>query len=108
MESSKLSAANSSSGGSRSLFRIVRAVLLTAFLLFAMATYYLWRQYQYTRPTLMNQDSGQIHALYAGNWNVYLTSADQFHLYALAIAAAACLAGAVALDTFVLGKSDPD
>jgi hypothetical protein len=108
MESSNLGAASVSSGGSRRRFRIARAVLLTSFLLLAIATYALWRQYQSTRPTLMNQDSGQIHALYAGNWAVYLTRAEQVHLYGLAVAAAACLAGAVALDTFVLSKDEDD
>ena len=108
MESSKLSTANVSSGGSRRRFRVARAVLLTSFLLLAIATYALWRQYQSTRPTLMNQDSGQIHTLYAGNWTVYVTGADQFHLYGLAAAAAACLAGAVALDTFVLSGDEDD
>jgi hypothetical protein len=106
MESSKLSAANASSGPGRHWFRIARAVLLSAFLLFAIATYYLWRQYEATRPTAMNQDSGQVYALHAGGWDVYLTRAEQVRLYGLALAAAASLAGAVALDTFVLGKNE--
>jgi dolichyl-phosphate-mannose--protein O-mannosyl transferase len=108
MESSQLSAANASSGEGRRWFRIARAILLSAFLLFATATYYLWRRYQATRPTTMNQDSGQVHALYAGNWAVYLTRAEQVRLYGLALAAAASLAGTVALDTFVLGKNEND
>jgi hypothetical protein len=108
MESSRSSAANASSGDGRRLFRIARAILLSAFLLFAISTYSLWRQYQATRPTLMNQDSGQVHQLYAGNWAVYLTRAEQVRLFGLAIAAAASLAGTVALDTFVLGKDEDD
>ena len=108
MESSKLSAATASSSETQRWFRIARAVLLSSFLLFIIATYSLWHQYQSTRPTLMNQDSGQIHALYAGNWVVYLTTAEQVRLYGLAIAAAASLAGTVALDTFVLGKTEDD
>jgi hypothetical protein len=57
---------------------------------------------------MMIQDSGQVHALYAGNWVVYLTRAEQIRLYGLALAAAASLAGTVALDTFVLGKNEDD
>lgn len=57
---------------------------------------------------MMNQDSGQIHALYAGSWAVYLTRAEQVRLYGLALAAAASLAVTVALDTFVLGKREDD
>jgi hypothetical protein len=108
MESSKLSAANASSNDGRRWFRIARAILLSSFLLFAIATYSLWHQYQSTRPTLINQDSGQTHPLYAGNWVVYVTTAEQVRLYGLAIAAAASLAGTVALDTFVLGKNEDD
>jgi hypothetical protein len=77
-------------------------------LIFAIATYSLSRQYQSTRPTFLDQDSGQIHALKAGSWIVYVTRTDQVRLYGLAVAAAACLAGAVALDTFVLSKDEDD
>ena len=108
MESSKLGTATASSSETRRWFRIARAVLLSSFLLFAIATYSLWHQYQSTRPTLINQDSGQVHQLYAGNWVVYVTTAEQFRLYGLAVAAAASLAATVALDTFVLGKNEDD
>src|ERR1700690_4359564 len=106
MESPKLSAANASSTDRRFWFRIARAVLLASFLLFAMATYYLWHQYQATRPTIINEDSGEVHALYAGNWAVYVTRAEQVRLYGLALAAAVSLVATVALDTFVLGKNE--
>ena len=92
----------------RRLLRILRAVFATTFLLFASATYYLWRQYGSTRPGLLDQGSGQVHALYTMGWTVYLTRADQFRLYGLGLAAAACLVGAVALDTFALGKEERD
>jgi hypothetical protein len=108
MESPGLSAANRSSGDRRFWFRVARAALLGAFLLFAMATYYLWHEYQATRPTIINQDSGHVQALYAGNWAVYVTRAEQFRLYGLALAAAVSLAATVALDTFVLGKDKDD
>jgi len=82
----------------RRSFRIARTLLATAFLMFGMAAYYLSRQYLYTRPSFMDQDSGQVHALSAQGWTVYLSGADEFRLYGLAVAAAACLIGAVALD----------
>jgi hypothetical protein len=107
MESPKLSATVSSSTSRRS-FRIARAFFLFAFLVFVIATYSLSRQYQSTRPTLLDQNSGQIHPLNADNWTVYVTRTDQVRLYGLAAAAAACLVGAVALDTFVLSKDEDD
>ena len=108
MESSNSVATNVSPSNARRWFRIARAVLLGAFLLFAMATYYLWHQYQATRPTIINEDSGQVHVLYAGNWAVYVTRAEQVRLYGLAFAAAVSLVATVALDTFVLGKDQKD
>jgi hypothetical protein len=108
MESPRLSAASVSLGENRRGFRIARAIFLSSFLIFAIATYSLWRQYQSTRPTFLDQDSGQIHALNAGSWIVYVTRTDQVRLYGLAVAAAACLAGAVAIDTFVLSKDEDD
>jgi hypothetical protein len=92
----------------RRLFRALRAVLATAFLVFTLATYYVWRQYGSTRPSLMDQGAGQVHPLYTLGWTVYLTRSDQFRLYGLGIAAVLCLVGAVALDTFVLGKKECD
>jgi hypothetical protein len=100
MRSSKLGTNNSASDDRQHLFRIARTLLAFAFLLFGLATYYLWSQYLYTRPSFMDQDSGHIHALYAEGWTVYLTRADQFRLYGLVVAAVACLVGAVALDVF--------
>jgi hypothetical protein len=108
MESSKLSAASVSSSPNRRSIRIVRACSLTAFLVLAIASYSLWRQFQSTRPTFSDQNSGQIHALNAGHWTVYVTRTDQIRLFGLAAAAAACLAGAVALDTFFLGRDEDD
>jgi hypothetical protein len=108
MESPKISAASVSSGDGRHGVRIARAVLLSAFLILVIATYRLGRQYQATRPTFLEQTSGQLHALNAGSWTVYITRTDQVRLYGLAVAAAACLAGAVALDTFVLSKTKDD
>src|SRR5579862_8890649 len=97
MGSPRLSAASVSFGENRREFRIARAVLLSAFLIFAIATYSLWRQYQSTRPTLLDQTSDQLHALNAGRWTVYVTRTDQVRLYGLAVAAVACLVGAVGL-----------
>ena len=71
-----------------------------------MATYALWHRYQSTRPTFLDQSSGQIYALNADYWTVYLTRADQVRLFGLAAAAAICLVGAVALDTFVTSKNE--
>jgi hypothetical protein len=56
----------------------------------------------------MDEGAGQVHPLYALGWTVYLTRSDQFRLYALGVAAVCCLVGAVALDTFVLGKKECD
>jgi hypothetical protein len=106
MESPILRSARVSSGESRRGFRIARAILLSAFLVLAIATYSLWRQYRSTRPTILDQTSGQIDALNAGNWTVYITRTDQARLYGLAVAAAACLVGAVALDAFFLSKDE--
>ena len=89
-------------------FRFARAVLATAFLAFASATYYLWRQFADTQPSFMDTRLGNVHPLSAQGWTVYLNRAEQFRLYGLAVVAAACLAGAVALDTFVLSKKDYD
>jgi hypothetical protein len=81
-------------------------VLATGFLGCAAATYYLWREYASMRPSVLDEASGQVHALYALGWTVYLSRADQLRFYGLGAAAAACLVGAVALDTFVLsGKN---
>jgi hypothetical protein len=96
------------SAENRRLYRALRALLATAFLLLTLATYNLWRQYGSTRPSLMDEGSGQVHPLYALGWTVYLTRSDQFRLYGLGVAAAFCLVGAVALDTFVLGKKECD
>ena len=93
----------------RRLFRVLRAVLATAFLVFTLATYYVWRQYGSTRPSLMDQGSGQVHPLYALGWTVYLTrSITTSRSGASGIAAVFCLVGAVTLDTFVLGKKECD
>lgn len=108
MGSPKISASGVSSGESRHGIRIARAVLLSAFLILAIATYRLGRQYQSTRPTFLDQTSGELHALNAGSWTVYVTRTDQVRLYGLGVLAAACLAGAVALDTFVLNKNKDD
>jgi hypothetical protein len=108
MGSPRISAANVSSGERRRGFRIARAIVLSAFLILAIATYSLWRQYQSTRPIFLDQASGQVHALNTGSWTVYVTRSDQIRLYGLAVAAVACLVGAVALDTFVLSKDEDD
>jgi hypothetical protein len=108
MGSPKLSSASVSSVESRRGFRIARAVLLSSFLIFSIATYSLWRQYQSTRPTFVDQNSSQVHPLNAGGWTVYITRSDQVLLDSLAVAAAACLAGAVALDTFVLSNDEDE
>jgi hypothetical protein len=103
MESQRLSAASVSSGANGRGFRVARAVLMSAFLSFTIATYSLLRLYQSTRPAFLDQPSGQLHALNAGSWTVYVTRTDQVRVYGLAVAAAVCLVGAVALDTFVPG-----
>lgn len=96
------------SAENRRLFRFLRAALATAFLVFTLATYYVWRQFGSTRPSLVDQGAGQVHPLYALGWTVYLTRSDQYQLYGLGVAAVFCLIGAVALDTFVLGKKECD
>src|SRR5580704_18504178 len=106
MQSRKLTVVTASSSESRRGFRIARAILLSSFLLFAIATYSLWRHYQSTRPTFVDETSSQIYPLNAGGWTVYITRTDQVLLDALAVASAACLAAAVALDTFVLSRDD--
>ena len=88
--------------------RIARGILATAVLLFACVTYYTWYRLSATAPSLMDPPSGHIYTLYANGLTVYVTRQEQFRLYGLAIATAACLAGAVALDLFVRGKEDPD
>jgi hypothetical protein len=88
----------------RRAFRIARGILATLVLLCGASTYYLWQRYADNAPSFANLDSGQVHELYANGMNVYLTRQQQYLLYGLAAATAACLAGAVALDAFAPGK----
>jgi hypothetical protein len=88
----------------RRAFRIARGILATLVLLCGAGTYYLWQRYADNAPSFSNQDTGQVHELYANGLSVYLTRQQQFLLYGLAAAAAACLAGAVALDAFAPEK----
>ena len=88
----------------RRAFRVARAVLATFVLFCGSGTYYLWQRYADNAPSFANQDSGQVHELYANGMSVYLTRQQQYLLYGLAAATAACLAGAVALDAFAPGK----
>ena len=60
------------------------------------------------RPSLLDQGAGQVHPLYTLGWTVYVTRSDQFRLYSFGAAAVVCLVAAVALDTFVLGKTECD
>ena len=88
----------------RRAFRVARGIFATLVLCCAAATYYLWQRYADNAPSFANLDSGQVHELYANGMSVYLTRQQQLLLYGLAVATAACLAGAVALDAFAPGK----
>jgi len=69
-------------------------------LLLGAASYHLWYVYAYNLPHFSYPEYGQIYAMNANGWIVYLTWSQELQLYGLAALAVVCLVGAVAVDLF--------